>query len=114
MIFAEILEKRIKYYAENNPEAIYNLYHKNSKFKEFFPTFEVYKTHFDKLISDHLPINVEVFRENQTDDKAEALYIEIFKYGETIKKFYSKTTFTLENNEWLIIDEKREEQVIKD
>lgn len=114
MTLSSILEERLKFFAEKNPSAIFRLYHKDSKFREFFATEEEYISQFDKLVEENTPINVEVFRECQCGDMAEALYIEIFKCGDTVKKFYSKSKFIMDNGKWLIIEEKREEQYIKD
>ena len=115
MTFSQILNKRMEYFCRSEPKGIYSLYSEKSKLKEFFPTAESYAEHFAKIEIEQTPIGIEVFRETTEQDSiGEALYIEIFRKGSSAVKFYSKTTFIKENDTWKILDDKREEQYIKD
>lgn len=114
MSFSDILKKRIELHGKGDGKGIYALYSDNSQFKEFFPTEESYCSHFEKIALEQVPAHVEVFRETNDDSTGEALYIEVFMRGDTPIKYYSKTLFVKENGAWKILQEKREEQSIKD
>lgn len=105
-----IIKDRINHFKNKDYEKIYDIYSIDSEFRQFFPSVEVYREHFFKLIEVVSPVNVEIYKVLYNNEWAEILFMENVENLEDddIITYYAKAFFIKEDNVWKIINEKRE------
>ncbi len=106
----DILKNRVTYFKNKDFESIYDIYSRESEFKQYFSSKEMYKDHFFKLIELISPVSVEIYKVLYNNERAEVLYLEKAEHIEnnTTVFYYSKAYFVLEDNIWKIEREERE------
>ena len=105
-----IIKDRINHFKNKDYEKIYDIYSIDSEFRQFFPSVEVYREHFFKLIDIFLPVNVEIYKVLYNNEWAEILFVENVRSLEddVIITYYVKAFFQQENGQWKLQQEQRE------
>lgn len=106
-----LIRLRTEAYNTSDPATIYDIYAENSDFKQWFPTLEIYKEQFFQLTSIYGSIMTEIITEKIKNKLAEVTYIDtVISAKEGTSVFFCKGYFTLTDNGWKILKEKKEQQ----